>query len=149
MQEQKNLIETDLLVDAAGRFHLKESATWAKFLAVTGFLYSLLVVALALRKAMFMFRMKELKPQDAEFTVGGVSVVAICLVAAGFIFLVSLYLFRFSKSLHNSLMSNDTIAFSEALKNQRAFFRYTGILASILLLFTILAVIGLIIGPQD
>ena len=145
MNEPQNLIEPDLVIDAVGRFHLKESATWGKFLGIVGFVYSLLVGCAAIGTGLIMKVEKGTDPASAESKLGGVSVIIIYGVFAGIIFLMSLHLYGFAKKLHGSLHSNDQLQFTAALKNLRVYFRLAGITTAILLVFTVLAVIGIIV----
>jgi len=145
MTEPQHLIETDLVIDATGKFHLQESATWAKFLGIIGFVYSLLVLLGAFVMAAFVAGGKGSVPDSAEGKMGGTSVIFIYLVLAGILFLMSLHLFRFAKKLHYSLQSNDPFKFTAALKNLRIYFRFAGIISAVVLLFTILGVIGMLV----
>ena len=43
MKTSGNLIETELIVDTQGRTHFSDSATWAKFIGVMGFIFSLVM----------------------------------------------------------------------------------------------------------
>ena len=40
MAIENNLLENELLIDSVSQFHLKETAMWAKFLAIAGFIIS-------------------------------------------------------------------------------------------------------------
>lgn len=46
--DAENLIETELIIDSVSRFHLKETATWAKFLAITGYVFSVVIALFGL-----------------------------------------------------------------------------------------------------
>ena len=144
MKEPQHLIETNLVIDSIGRFHLKESATWGKFLGIIGFVYSLLVACAAIGTGVMMTMERGIDP-GAEGKLGGVSVVIIYGVFAGILFLMSLHLFRFAKKLQGSLQSNDQFQLTEALKHLRVYFRFAGIITAILLLVTILGVIGVVV----
>ena len=43
METENNLLENELLIDTVSQVHLKETAMWAKFLAIGGFIISIII----------------------------------------------------------------------------------------------------------
>jgi len=118
--------------------NLKETAKWANFLAIVGFvMLGLIVIA-----ALFMF--------GAGATIfGGGSVIAIgfgYLLMAALYFFPTYYLFLFARKIKLGLNSTIQSEVDEGFLNLKKLFKFTGILVVIMLsiyaIIILLAVIG-------
>ncbi|MEO6549973.1 MAG: DUF5362 family protein [Ferruginibacter sp.] len=144
MEKEQNLIETDLMVDNDIHLHLKETAAWGKFLAVTGFVYSCLIAIGALLVAtMFSTFSPVYGGGNAQLIAGG-TIGVIYLAIAAVVFFMSLHLFRFARKTQSALQANDQGILSEAFRNLKIYFRFTGIVTLIALIFSVLGIIGII-----
>ena len=79
-----------------GHAHLKETATWAKFLAITGFVVSCLLVVVALFSGVFLNSLRNSNGYGSAMPMSAGLISGIYLVIAVVYFLLSLYLFRFA-----------------------------------------------------
>ena len=134
METNENLLTGDLQVDAIGHMHLKETAKWARFLAIVGFVGSILIVLFGLFAGTLF----------SSFSSGIVSSALLAIVygVIGVIyFVVSLYLFRFATRLNVALQSTDQGSFNDALNNQKLVYRIMGIIVVVYLAFIVLAMI--------
>ncbi len=143
MSEDFNLLEPDLLVDNPSRLHLREIITWSKFLGVIGFAYSIVLVAAAFYAVFKLLGMSPGGGAAGERLIAGSSVGIIYLVFGGIVFLMSFYLFRFSNKMQAAVVANDQTSFTRALKNLRVFFRFAGILTVVVMVFSLLALMGI------
>ena len=146
--ETESLIDTDLVIDNSSKGHLKETATWAKFLAVVGFAYSVLITFAAIWMGSLLTRTSGRYSGSSERMIAGGSVGLIYLVFAVIVFLMSMYLFRFAKKTQAALQANDQFTLTEAFKNQKVFFRFAGIITVVSLILTILAVASIFVASS-
>ncbi|MCW3091306.1 MAG: hypothetical protein JWP81_2375 [Ferruginibacter sp.] len=145
MDKAQDLIETDLLIDSDINLHLKETAAWGKFLAVIGFVYSCLIAVGAIFAASMFSRLSTAYGSGASAgLLAGGSVAIIYLAIAAVVFFMSMHLFRFAKKTQLALQGNDQLILSEAFRNLKIYFRFTGIITLIALVFSVLGVIGII-----
>lgn len=148
MDNEQNLIETELMIDSTIQVHLKEAASWGKFLGMIGFVYSGLIAVGAIFAATMLTKFSS----SYSGTVGGGSVLAgggvgiIYLAMAGVVFFMSMYLFRFAKNTQQAVKTNDQEALAVAFSNLKIYFRFAGIITVIALIFTVLGVIGVLIA---
>jgi len=118
--------------------NLTETAKWAKFLAIVGFvMLGLIIVA-----ALFMF-------VAGTTNFGGASFIGIALgylLMAALYFFPTYYLFLFSRKIKLGLNSSIQSEVDEAFANLKKLFKFTGILMIIMLsiyaLVILLAVVG-------
>ena len=140
MEHNNDLLNQDLHIDAASHSHLKETAMWAKLLAIVGFVLSVLMGILALFAGTFMERMSG-GIGDTASTAIMVSI--IYLVVAAIYFTMSLFMFRFSVKMKTALMTTDQENFNVSLYNLKIVYRITGI---IVIVYLAILAIALIVG---
>lgn len=144
MKSSGNLIETELIVDRQGRTHLDDTATWAKFVGVMGFVFSLVMAAAA---GLIGYRLMQgattNRGQSEQMLTNGVIAITYITFSA-LTFYMSLHLARFAKKVHAALQTNDQFVFTEALRNLRRYFRFAGLITALVLVFTLLAVINVL-----
>ena len=139
--ETENLIDTDLLVDAASKEHLREIAKWGRFLGIMGFVYGALLIIGAISSVLLLGNASRYGSSGGWIAGGTIAFVYI--VFAGVVFCMSAFLFRFSIKNQLALQTNDQVVLNESFKNLRIYFRIAGIVTIIALIFSILVVIGL------
>ena len=146
MEIEQNLIETDLLVDSTIHVHLKETAAWGKFLGGIGFVYSLLIAAVAVFAGSVLAKLSGNYTRRSENVLAGGGVAIFYLAIAGVVFFMSMFLFKFSKKTSVALQTNDQLVLTDAFKSLKIYFRFAGIITVITLLFTVLGVIGILMA---
>lgn len=143
MNTDQNLIETDLIIDAAANMHLKETAIWGKFLSIMGIIYSVLIVLGAMFAGSTISKFSAYSGSNG--TVAAWSIAFIYVIIAAVLFFMSLFLYRFSKKTQLALQTNDTETLTMAFKNLKVYFRFAGIITVVGLIFTVLGIIGIIL----
>jgi hypothetical protein len=141
-----------LNVDHISKSHLAETARWAKFLSIIGFIGCGLIVLIGLFfGSIFSMMMPGYRtyPYDdySRSAVSGISAtVAIFYILAAVInFFPVLFLYRFATKMKAALAANDQEALNTSFQNLKACLRFIGIITIILLAIWVLAlVIGLL-----
>ncbi|PWT76969.1 MAG: hypothetical protein C5B59_05225 [Bacteroidetes bacterium] len=147
----------DLHIDQQSSSYLNDTAKWAKFLAILGFVWCGFIVIMGVFAgsvfAMMISRFSTYGAAEVPVPASsGFAFTLIYVAVAVVSFFPCLYLFRFATRLKRALSSNDQELLSASLRNQRLYFRYLGILAIIFLglfvLYMILLVIFLAVAPR-
>ena len=123
-------MEEGLRLNAEMLGYLKDSAKWARFLAIIGFVFvGLMVIAsFTMGAAMSSFGARGLGGA------GGGLVTIIYLIFAAIYFFPLLYLYRFGSNMRNALNTNDNLLLAESLSNLRKHYNFLGILTAIILI---------------
>jgi Mg2+ and Co2+ transporter CorA len=145
--EQTNTSLFSLSIDPVTKAHLYETAKWAKFLAVVGMIFLvLMIVAGVFGSAMLFSTMGGL---DNEYggtgmaTYGSGIFATYMIVVAVIYFFPLLFTLRFANKMRAALNGNDQQALNTSFQNLKACFRYIGIITIIALVFL---AIGLVFG---
>jgi len=137
--EQKDLISTDFSIDDMIVSHLKESGKWAKFLGITGFIFSCLFALVAVFG----------DNTSAALSLGVyglaylVTVVYLLLAIVSFVF--SLFVYRFGVHIKVALENNNQEKLISAFGNLKLFFRMSGIITILYIVLILFIFLGLII----
>lgn len=137
MESNQNLLSSDIQVDHVAHSHLKETAMWAKLLAIVGFILSALLAVAALFAGTLM------ETISGGYAIGGAGIMVslFYLVIAGVYFAMSLFMFRFATKMKTALETTDQENFNVSLYNLKLVYRITGIIVIIYLAFLALALI--------
>ncbi|MBX2954461.1 MAG: hypothetical protein KF870_18320 [Leadbetterella sp.] len=136
--------ENTLHVSNEGQQYLKETAKWAKFLAIVGFVMTGFVVLAALFAGTLFSTLAQSSPELAFFPSAGITV--IYLLLAALYFFPCLYLYQSAQKLNAALQSGsneDLTAGFEKLKN---FFRFVGIMTLVVIALYAFMIIILVLG---
>ena len=147
MENDQNLIETDLIIDTSIYAHLKETAGWGKFLSIVGFIYSGLVAMGAIFAASMLSRLTG--SYSANTHTNSITAVAVGIVylgLAGVVFFMSMFLFRFAKNTQIAIKTNDQEALNDSFKNLKIYFRFAGIITVIAIILTVLMVVAVMMA---
>lgn len=137
---QTNLFE--LQVDELSSGYLKETAKWAKFLAILGFIGCGLLV---LGGIALVFTMSAASMGGVAF--GGMYSSAFSLIylaLAALYFFPCFYLYRFASSMQQALQAGEAIQLQTSFRNLKSCFRFIGILTIILIAVYLLAIVGVV-----
>lgn len=147
MEQTTNTSLFSLSIDPVTKAHLYETAKWAKFLAVVGMIFLvLMIVAGVFGSAMLFSTMGGL---DNEYggtgmaTYGSGIFATYMIVVAVIYFFPLLFTLRFANKMRTALNGNDQQALNTSFQNLKACFRYIGIITIIALVFL---AIGLVFG---
>jgi amino acid transporter len=148
MSDQLNPSEFELIIDNDCRRHLHDTSKWGKFLAISGLIFSvfLLVIGIAVS-------MKE--PANEGFFIDEESRAArrigslVGSLFLGFIYIFpSIMLLRYSTKLKSALAVNNQEDLTNAFRAQKTMYVYIGILTILMLVFMLIATIGVLSEPM-
>lgn len=134
----------DLQIDQQGINYLGETARWAKFLSIVGFVLCGLMIVFALFAGSILTTFAKLGTSDALSSgmgMGGAFVSLIYIVIALLYFFPCLYLFNFSGKMQTALRNNDQNQLNASFGNLKSCFRFVGILTIVFLSFYLLGTI--------
>ena len=152
MEQTTNTSLFSLSIDPVTKAHLHETARWAKFLAIIGFV----ILALMLIGGIIMVAtMSALTGGGFEggnqglgmFAGYGMGFLAIFyIIIAVIIFFPLVFMLRFANRMKAALASNDQQQLNTSFQNLKAYFRFFGIVTIIFLAFYAIAFVFGILG---
>jgi hypothetical protein len=132
-------IRGELYISGQSSSFLKETAGWAKFLAILGFIFIGFMVIVGLSAGVFMSAFSSAAGEDMPFPPAFLSI--LYLAMAAFYFFPVLYLFRFSTYMQRALKTTDQNSLDEAFSNIKSHYKFVGILSIVILGFYVLALV--------
>jgi Family of unknown function (DUF5362) len=140
-----------LSIDPVTKSHLSVTASWAKFLAIMGFIFCILVVLAGLFAGTILAKMQtrgvEGFGNNREINTSGFGAIAavMYIILALLYFFPCLFLFNFAAKMKNALVTNDQNTLNSSFQNLKKTFRYLGVLTIIILCFWVISMlIGLL-----
>ena len=156
MEEQNQNQESPLFgltIDPMIKSHLSETARWAKFLSIVGFIGCGLIVLLGIFLSLNFDSLERRNSyyNDTRVFAGlGAVVGFVYIIGAVLYFFPCLFLFRFSNRMKASLASENQENLNVAFQNLKILYRFKGILTiialSLYLLVFIFGGLGMLIG---
>jgi magnesium-transporting ATPase (P-type) len=147
---EENISLFSLTIDPTTKTHLFETARWARFLAIVGFVFLVLVIFLGVYSSMMISRFEEGYRSTLGVTgvmnAAGAGVAVMYIVMAVVAFFPLLFTFRFSSLMRHALNSNDQALLNASFQNLKVCFRYLGIITIIFLVMTALTLVFGIAG---
>jgi hypothetical protein len=144
---------TMLHIDDQSRFFLGQSAKWAKFLAIVGFVYCGLIIIMAffIGTLFSMFSPGNMDGMNGSAPgmgmVGGGFFTVFFIAFAILYFFPCLYLFNFANKMQAALQASDQGSLTVSFQNLRANLRFMGILVIIgICLYGLALIIAVITG---
>jgi hypothetical protein len=140
----------NLSIDPLTRADLLETAKWARFLAIVGFVF--LGLMLVGGVALTTYMATSVDTTNSEFGSAGmlagigVGMVIFYILIAALWFFPLLFLMRFANRMRLALYGNDQQALNLSVQNLKVFFRYIGIITIIVLSLYALVFIVTIVG---
>lgn len=142
MEQESNLFQLSL--DATGKSHMMETAKWARFLAIAGFIaLGLIVIAIIIAAISGPSENSGTLTDEDNSPAYIVGTIIGGLLVVLFYFFPCYFLLRFADKMKLSLLTDDMVAMNEAFKNLKITFRYVGIMT---IIFVTLFLIGLLAG---
>ncbi len=148
MLAEESLLQNELFVDSTAQQHLKETAIWAKFLAVIGFIGSILVALVGIFAGTILGKFtKALQRTNSSdnFLAGGFIAIIYIFIAA-VLFIMCLFLYKFAAKMQLALKDNDQNSLNLSFQNLKIHYRFAGIITIIYMVFLFLAFIGVFIA---
>jgi hypothetical protein len=137
----------ELQVDQQSINYLGETARWAKFLSIVGFVLCGVMIILALFAGSILTGFSRLGNSEALTTTMGLSgafISLIYIVIALLYFFPCLYLFNFSSKMQMALRNNDQTYLNASFSNLKSCFKFVGILTIVFLSFYLLGTIVIV-----
>jgi hypothetical protein len=149
MEQPGNIELFDLHLDQSSVNFLSETARWARFLAIMGFIYCGLMVFVGIFFSTVMSMMAPAMGGDTAISmVGNGMVGGLIIIFSLLLFFPAFYLFNFSTKMRRAIQSNDQPVLAESFKNLKSFFKFYGILIIVALSFYLLMIIFAVIGAM-
>ncbi|MDB5232351.1 MAG: hypothetical protein JWN76_3156 [Chitinophagaceae bacterium] len=133
--------QLSLQVDSAGASYLYETAKWARFIAIIGFIMTGLLVMFGL----FAGSILSLAGSGTTGKVPAVLISVLYILFALLYFFPLLYLYRFGTRMKEALLNNNQEVLDDSFKNIKSCFRFVGILTIVILAIYALCILLVII----
>lgn len=140
MESNQNLLNTDLQIDLTAQAYLAETAKWANFLSIIGFILSVIIGIVAIFAGTLFGNLTRGFGGSGSFAGAGF-VTVIYLIGAAVYFFMSLFLFRFASKMKTALITNDQQTLNSSFLNLKNLYKLMGILTLVYLSFLVLALI--------
>lgn len=114
----------ELQVDHESTIYLRETAKWAKFLSILGFVWCGILILVGV--VMLVAGLLEKNDYTTGYTMG-ISIVYVVLAIA--YFFPCIYTLNFARKIRSALQNNDQEYLNASFRNLRSTFRYLGIMA--------------------
>jgi hypothetical protein len=147
MEQNSSLFEFG--IDDTTRIHLAETAKWAKFLSIVGFIMcGLIVIVSFFAGTIFSTSMNRYNEYNdgAGFAGLGIVVTILYLAIGVLYFFPCLFLFRFANQMTAALNTNEQLSLNNSFQNLKRMFRFMGILTIVVISLYILVFIFGIVG---
>lgn len=141
----------ELAIDEQSISYLSDTARWAKFLSIVGFILCGMFMMGALLAASFApdyFSYTRSSGRDSSFVnmretfaIGSIFVTIFYILVALVFFFPYLYLYNFSNKMQMALYNNDQGNLHASFNNLRSCFKFVGILTIIMLSFCVIMTI--------
>ncbi|PXV67486.1 hypothetical protein CLV62_103159 [Dysgonomonas alginatilytica] len=138
--DQKSLELTDLSFD-----FLKETAKWAKFLSILGFIGIALMVIFAIFIGVFLSMLSASFTQSSPFAVAPGLFSLIYLVLAALYACPVYFLYKFSINTRDALNARNSDLLTEGLRYLKSHYKFIGIMMIVLFALYIVVIIGAIV----
>ncbi len=146
MENQQENSLFGLSIDSVTAGYLKETASWAKLLAIVGMIGCVFLVLGGIMASVAVTTVSGEMSREigggATAAMGAFMLIFYVLIAVIYFF-PCLYLLRFSNHIKNAITANDQMGLNEGLRNLKATFRFLGIVTIIFIsLFLLMFLLG-------
>ena len=143
MEPTQNESLFGLSIDPISKNHLSSTASWAKFLAIMGFIACGLIVLMGIfAGSLFERYSSRSEGFDRDGMIGargfGAVAAVFYILLAVLYFFPCLFLFNFASKMKSALLSNDQDILNTSFQNLKKTFRYVGVLTIIVIAFYII-----------
>ena len=135
-----------LAIDPITKAHLAETARWARFLSILGFVFLGLMVFGGVLLSLFTNRPMDNYGGSGVFDAYSVSMAFFSIFISVIWFFPLLFLYRFASRMNVALKGNDQNELNLSFQNLKASFRFVGIVSIIGLALYALLIVFAIVG---
>lgn len=140
MNEQNLLGEEQLNIDPVSAENLKETAKWAKFVAIAGFIFSAMIIIFAFYYYSQVTRYSFGRRYYSRYML----IAGVYIVIAIVWIITAVYQLRFSSRLTLALEANDQSELQQSFSNLKIYYRISGIITIVSLLLCFLGMLSLL-----
>jgi len=146
MEEYSEIEEVELQLNEAAKGFLKETAKWAYFLSILGYIGIGFIVLMAIfAGAIFAFIGNLNREMNSFGAIGGSFISGFYLLLAFLYFFPIYYLNKFASNIKIALKSNDSKLLATSFEYLKSHYKFIGILSLIILsLYAIIIVVAFI-----
>lgn len=130
----------DMHLSEAAKSYLSETAKWAKFLAIVGFIGIGLLVLVGLFAGSIMAMTGS--QEDLLMPIDGAALGAIYVVLALMYVMPVLYLYRFAERTKRGILFSDSTALTDGLSQLKSCFKFIGVFTIVILSIYVLIFVG-------
>jgi hypothetical protein len=146
MDNNQSLLANDMMIDSVSFNHLKETAMWAKIMAVIGLILGVVIIIAAILAGAYLGQVNNRYNGGVAVPgLGGMVGVVYGLIGVVYFF-CSLFHLRFAVKMKEALLNNDQHTLNLSFQNLKVYYRITGILTIIGAAFFALGILGLLIN---
>jgi hypothetical protein len=146
METNQNLLNEDLQIDDTSRSYLGETAKWASFLAIVGFIGSVIIVILAFVLVSSLDRLEGYGSYSRYNGMAATTIMIVYIIIGVILFFLSLYLYRFADKMKTALQTADQGELNQSFMNLKSLYKMMGILTIIYLSFIVLGLLISVAG---
>ena len=150
MEQDQNTSLFGLGIDNISRSHLSETAKWARFLAICGFVFIGLMIVYGIMMALVIVSMSNSMTQFDGSNNGnqikgliGIGMIIFYILFAVIAFFPYYFLLRFANKMKAALVSNDQDSLNSSFQNLKILYRYMGILTIISLVLIVFGILSM------
>lgn len=125
---------------------ISQTAKWAQFLAIIGFVLTALIVVAGLFMGSFMSIFKEMSGNTQMPPMPFAVLSVVYVIMGGVYFIPSWFLYKFSTETRKALLGNDEEILTQAFANLRRTFKFLGIMTIVIVGLYVLVLIAVMIG---
>lgn len=140
MEQHSAFDNFELHLNESSKAFLRETAKWANFLAIVGYVFLGLIVIMAL------FMGTALASLSAAGGIGGGVITIIYLAIAALYFFPIYFLQRFAANMKNAFDHNDNEALTEGFNFLKKHYKFIGILMIVMISFYVLIFFVALVG---
>ena len=123
-----------------------QTAKWAQFLAIIGFVFTALIVVAGLFMGSFMSVFREMSGNTQMPHMPFMALSVVYVIMGGVYFIPSWFLYKFSTETRKALLGNNEEILTQALANLRRTFKFLGIMTIVVIGLYVLIIIAVMIG---
>lgn len=147
MEEYSEIEEFDLQLNESAKGFLKETAKWAYFLSILGYIgIGFIVLAAVFAGALFAFIGNLSREMNNFGAMGGSFISAFYLIIAAFYFFPVYYLNKFASNAKIALRDNDSKLLADSFEYLKSHYKFIGILSLIILSLYALIIVFVVIA---
>ncbi len=144
MEEYSEMEEFELHLNQSAKRFLKETAKWAYFLSILGFIGIGFIVLIAIFAGAIFGTIGGMMPGEIPGKIGsslGIIMAVVYLLIAALYFFPIYYLNRFASNLKVALKDNNSESLANSFEYLKSHYKFIGIFALIILSFYVLIIV--------